>query len=137
MPLMTAREYQRLLCPACGERKLPEQPLCLCCQTREQARRSVCPRCQQAKPAHYALFADCQGETLMTCSKCGGRKLHPEQGLCPACYAERKHGRKAAVCACPCGCRNPKTKPRAPVCGLCWQAGHYHNQSDFSETPAE
>lgn len=136
MPPMTAREYQQLLCPACGNRKLPEQPLCLRYQTREQARRSVCPRCQQAKPAHYALCADCQVETLMTCSKCGGRKLHPEQGLCPACYAERKHGRKA-LCTCPCGCQNPKTKPRDLVCGICWQAGHCHNPPAVSEPAAE
>ena len=135
MPPMTAREYQQLLCPACGNRKLPEHPLCSKCRLRQQSRISLCPQCQRPKPAHYALCDACQVESLMACPQGGRRKKHPEQPLCSNCYAERKYGEKAR-CSCPCNCGNYKTKPRAPVCGICWQQGHYHNPPDFSDLAA-
>lgn len=122
-PILTAREYQQLICPACGERKPPAQPLCGRCRNRENARNAVCPRCQGTKPPHYPLCADCRASEIMECPKCKGRKANPEHKLCPACHYEQKHGEKI-LCNCQCGCRNFKTRPRAPVCGICWLDGH-------------
>ena len=127
---MTAREYQRLLCPQCGERKPPEQPLCSSCRRQKQNAQDSCPGCGRSKPAHYQLCAQCQIDKLMACPQCGKHKGHPERKLCPACYAQRKQGEMAA-CPCPCNCGKVKTKPKAPVCGLCWQAGHYHQPPEM------
>ena len=125
-PPMTAREYQKLLCPACGQRKDPAQELCAACRLRQQSRPDPCPQCGQPKPAHYELCDRCQVGKLMACPYCGQHKGHPERRMCPSCYAERKHGTKVP-CECPCQCGKFKTKPKAPVCGICWQAGHFYN----------
>ena len=122
-PYMTTREFQRYICPDCGERKDPDQPKCAVCHQRQARAVSPCAQCGIFKPAQYALCADCQVAALMQCAKCGGRKVHPEHSLCAACHMAKKNA-KLSICDCHCGCRNYKTKAAAPVCGPCHLAGH-------------
>lgn len=147
---MTAKEYQKLLCPKCGNRKPQAEVPCPRCNqaapvsapptyyrpsrpptppTASRPQRPVtprqdpCPQCSQPKLAHYDLCDDCKVNQLMTC-RCGRRKAHPEHQVCRECHEERKLG-KLPLCECSCQCGNKKTRPEASVCGPCHVAGHH------------